>query len=345
MIAKIKIWAREEWLFLILSVVVLAIAVIALRINIRFWSVDTVGSDTYYSWVEGRRILDGKNPYERILHGNMQENKKYATYFPLFYETSALVQLAGYRQYQPWISFFRYIFLAFNLATGIALFVLTFSKRTWALGLLAVPFWYFNRWTLVASNIVALDFIPIFLMVLSLGMFARYRKTSLLLFSLSLAFKQIAIFLAPLYLIWEYEQSRSLKKVIVAGLWIVSIPLLTSIPFLYWNADGFIKSVGFSATRDALTQFGADSVDVAANLSGLVARTPMLAILLAVYFIAARKAAGRYTTAMLIMAIFIGFNPVLFIQYFAWLMPFLPLAAGEWIHLTQTNSVVPERNE
>src|SRR5512132_2712789 len=124
MIAKIKIWAREEWLFLLLSVVVFVIAVIAWRINVRFWSVDTVGSDTYYSWVEGRRILDGKNPYERILHGNMQENKKYATYFPLFYESSALVQLMGYRQYQPWISFFRYIFLLFNLATGIALFLL-----------------------------------------------------------------------------------------------------------------------------------------------------------------------------------------------------------------------------
>jgi hypothetical protein len=338
---KIKTWAQEHWLFLTLSVVVLFIAFAALRINMRFWPLDTVGSDTYYSWIEGRRILNGRNPYERILHGNMQENEKYSTYFPLFYEASTLAQLAGYRQYHAWISFFRYIFLAFNLGIGLALFGLTFSKRTWALSLLAVLFWYFNRWTLTASKIVALDFIPILLMVLSLGFFERYRKTSLLLFSFSLAFKQIAIFLAPLYLIWEYNQSRSLKNVILAGLWVVSIPLLSSIPFLYWNAEGFIKSVAFSATRDAATQFGSDSIDVVARLSGLIARIPFLAILFGAYFAAWQNAVGRYGAAMLVMAAFIGFNPVLFIQYLAWLMPLLPLALAEWMYFTQA---IPSRS-
>ncbi len=76
MVAKIKVWAQEHWFFLLLSIIALVIALIALRIHMRFWSMDTVGSDTYYSWVEGRRILDGKNPYERILHGNMEENNK-----------------------------------------------------------------------------------------------------------------------------------------------------------------------------------------------------------------------------------------------------------------------------
>ena len=339
MIDNTKVWVEDHRLFLSLSVVALLMAFVALRINMRFWPLDTVGSDTYYSWVEGRRILDGKNPYERILHGNMQENEKYATYFPLFYESSVLVQLAGFRQYHLWISFFRYVFLTCNLAIGLTLFLLTFSKRTWALSLLAVLFWYFNRWTLTASRIVALDFIPIFLMVLSLGLFERYRKTSLLLFSVSLAFKQIGIFLAPLYLIWEYQQSRSIKNVILAGLWIVSIPLLSSIPFLYWNAEGFIKSVVFSATRNAETQFGSDSIDVVANLTGLVARIPFLAILLGAYFVAWQKAVGRYGAAMLVMAAFVGFNPVLFMQYFAWLMPLLPLAVSEWMYLMQINTL------
>jgi hypothetical protein len=344
MIDRLKTWAREQWLFLVLGVVVLVIAFGALRINMRFWHLDTVGSDTYYSWVEGRRILNGRNPYERVLHGNMRENEKYATYFPLFYEASTLVQMAGYRQYHAWISFFRYIFLAFNLAIGLVLFGLTFSRHTWALSVLAVLFWYFNRWTLTASKIVALDFIPIFLMVLSLGLFERYRKTSFLLFSFSLAFKQIAIFIAPLYLIWEYQQSRSIKNVILAGVWIASIPLLTSIPFLYWNAEGLIKSVAFSATRDAATQFGSDSIDVVANLSGLIARLPFLAILFGTYFASWQRAIGRYGAATLVMAAFIGFNPVLFIQYLAWLMPLLPLAAAEWMYLTQTKTAMSNGN-
>ena len=328
---RIVFWLKERWLVILVGVVVLAIALIAIRVNLRFWSLDTVGSDTYYSWIEGRRINNGRNPYERVLHGDMEENNKYATYFPLFYEASALVQRLGIRQYQAWIDFWRHIFLGCNIAVGLALCVILFSQRTWALALLAMPFWYFNRWTLNASETVALDFIPILLMILSLGLFERYRKTALLLFSFSLAVKQIAIFLAPLYLVWEYQQTRSYKKTIIAGLWIASIPLLASIPFLFWNAEGFFKSIAFSATRTALNHFGAEAIDSILNLNGLVARIPFLIMLCGVYFLAWQKAVGRFGSAMLVMAMFVAFNSILFQHYPAWLMPLLPLAAGEWM--------------
>jgi hypothetical protein len=337
MTTSLKAWLRDRWLVLFVTVCALLIVLLAIRIHRRFWPMDTVGSDTYYSWVEGRRILNGQNPYERILHGGMDENKKYATYFPLFYESSALVQQLGVRQYQPWIDFWRYIFLASNVAVGLALCAFLFSKTTWALALLAMPFWYFNRWTLSASSTVALDFIPILLMVLSLGLFDRYRKTSLVLYSFSLAIKQIAIFLAPLYLIWEYQQTHSIRKTIVAGLWIVSIPLLASMPFLFWNMEGFIKSIAFSATRIALNHFGAESIDSILNLTGLIARIPFLLMLLAAYLAAWQKSLVRYGAAMIVMGIFIGFNSILFQHYPVWLMPLLPLAAGEWAFHRQSS--------
>jgi len=327
---KIVRWCREHSIIFI-GIAAIAIALLAVRINLRFWSLETVGSDTYHSWVEGRRILRGQNPYERILHGDMEENQKYSTYFPLFYELSALVQKAGIKQYYPWISFWRYFFMLGNIATGLALCVMIFTRRTWGLALLALPFWYFNRWTLSASATVALDFIPIFLMVLSLGLFDKYRRTSLLLFSFSLAIKQIAIFLAPLYLVWEYQQSRSIRQTILAGLWIISIPLLASIPFLFWNAEGFVRSISFSATRSALNHFGAESLDRILNMNGLLARVPFLCMLGTAYFSAWQRAVGRYGAAMLVMGIFIAFNSVLFTHYPAWLMPLLPLAAGEWM--------------
>lgn len=328
---RIILWLRERWLVVLVAIAALAIALVAVRVNLRFWSLDTVGTDTYYSWIEGRRINDGRNPYERVLHGDMEENNKYATYFPLFYEASALVQKLGIRQYQAWIDFWRYIFLGCNIAVGLALCAILFSQRTWALALLAMPFWYFNRWTMNASATVALDFIPIFLMILSLGLFERYRKTSLILFGVSLAIKQIAIFLAPLYLVWEYQQTRSFKKTMLAGLWIVLVPLLASIPFLFWHAEGFFKSIAFSATRTALNHFGAESIDSILNLNGLVARIPFLIMLCGVYFIAWQKAVGRFGSAMLVMAMFIAFNSILFQHYPAWLMPLLPLAVGEWM--------------
>ncbi len=336
MVQKMVAWYREN-LILLVGIVAVAIALLAVRVNLRFWSLDTVGSDTYYSWVEGRRILRGQNPYERILHGNMEENQKYSTYFPLFYEMSALVQKAGIKQYDAWIGFWRYFFLAGNVATGLALCAIIFGKQTWSLALLALPFWYFNRWTLSASASVVLDFIPIFLMVLSLGLSDRFRRTALLLFSFSLAIKQIAIFLAPLYLVWEYQRSRSIRKTIFTGLWIISVPLLASLPFLFWNAEGFIRSVAFSATRTALNHFGAESIDSILNLQGLVARLPFLCMLGAVYFTAWQNSVRKFGAAMLVMGIFIAFNSVLFTHYPTWLMPLLPLAAGEWMKTAEDN--------
>ena len=329
--AHIPRWLKEHWLWLFVIVAVLLTVYAAVRVNLRFWSIDTVGYDTYYSWVEGRRILRGQNPYERILHGSMEENNKYATYFPLFYEASALVQRLGLRQYHEWIGFWRYIFLLCNLAVGLLLGAILHSRKTWALALLGMAFWYFNRWTLNTSESAALDFIPILLMVLSLTLFSRHRRTSLLLYSFSLAIKQIAIFLVPLYLIWEFQQTRSIRKTILAGLWIASIPLLVSIPFLVWNAEGFFKSIAFSGTRAALNHFGAASVDDILNLEGLIARLPLLIMLCAAYLAAWHKTTGRYGSAMMVMAIFIAFNSVLFEHYPVWLMPLLPLAVSEWV--------------
>ena len=66
-------------------------------------------------------------------------------------------------------------------------------------------------------------------------------------------------------------------------------------------------------------------------------------MLIGTYFASWQKALGRFAAAMLVMAIFIGFNPVLYVQYFAWLMPLLLLAASEWtiktlnMDVTQSN--------
>ena len=329
---KRKKWLLEHQLFMVVGLAALAIALVAIRVNLRFWSLDTVGSDTYYSWVEGDRILRGMNPYERILHGGMDENNKYSTYFPLFYEASAFTQYIGLEYYPKWIAFWRYVFMTCNISIGLTLFIVLYSRRTWAISLLALLFWYFNRWALNASITVALDFIPIFFMILSLVLFKKYRKMSYLLYGISLATKQIAIFLLPLYLIWEFQQSRSIKKTIGACLWIASIPLFVSIPFLFWSTDGFLKSIIFSATRVAQNHFGADSIDVVLGLTGLPARIPFLFVLLLAYLASLQRSVGRYGGAMLVMSVFIAFNSILFTHYPVWLMSLIPLAVNEWVN-------------
>jgi hypothetical protein len=126
----------------------------------------------------------------------------------------------------------------------------------------------------------------------------------------------------------------------MAGFWIASIPLMTSLPFLAWNAEGFVKSIAFSATRDASTRPQWDTIDVVTHLSGLNARLPILALLFGTFFAAWQNAIGRYGAAMVVMAIFISFNPVLFVQYFAWLIPLLLLAASEWMFKPKESDMV-----
>ena len=57
------------------------------------------------------------------------------------------------------------------------------------------------------------------------------------------------------------------------------------------------------------------------------------------YFAFWQKALGPFAAAMLVMAIFVGFNPVLYVQYFIWLIPLLLLTASEWMNKTAESDV------
>ena len=64
--------------------VFLGLSWLLINVTSRFYQHDDKNEDVYYIYLEGKRIIDGENPYERILEGDMRINKKYPTYFPLF---------------------------------------------------------------------------------------------------------------------------------------------------------------------------------------------------------------------------------------------------------------------
>jgi len=302
-----------------------------------FWDYKTnqVGKeeDIYYLWIEGKRILSGENPYARVLASNMRDNQKYATYFPLFYILSYLTQLFGLKNYLDWIEFWKYIFLFFNMGIATTLFYCFYQQRVLSLAIFSAIFWLFNRWNFYVTLVADMDFIPIFFLLLSLLLFRRKKWLSLILFSISLAIKQIAIFLLPLYLIWIWQSApkNATKQVLIAVGVIISIPLLTSIPFIVWGAESLAKSVLFSATRYADSDFGAFSMDtyVASALPqfvGLKAKIPMLVIMFLVYFIAWQRQITMQMASLLVMIAFVDFNSVLFNQYMCWIVPLIPLA-------------------
>ena len=325
---------RKPQYSLVFVLCLLGILVAGVVVHVRLWDWNTEGEDIHYAWQEGARILTDENPYSRILAGNMHDNDKYATYFPVFYELSALTQWAGLSDYAAWIAFWRVVFLACNLAIAVMLYLLVYPRGRLLGASFAAAFWLFNRWTLYVTQVAHLDFVAIFFLIASLGLFHRHRKISLLLFSLSLGVKQIAIFLVPLYLIWIWRTTRQdrLKQTLCAGLLIASIPVLTSLPFLAWNAEGFIKSVIFSVTRNPADHFGAPSVGGHMGWPGITARLPLFFMLLAVYGLAWRGQMGIYLGSLLTLATFVDLNAVLFRQYLAWIVPLIPLAIVDRAH-------------
>ena len=325
MIRKISFIA--SWLAL------LAIIFFAIQVNRQVPKPNPGKQDVYYSFLEGQRINDGVNPYVRILNGDMRANNKYATYFPLFYEMSFISQKLGLAEFPRWIIYWGLAFQLFEYATAILLYgVLASQKMEWG-GVFAASFWLFNRWSLKMVETINLDFIPIFFMLAALLLSSRHKKLGLILLSFSLAFKQIGIFIAPLFVIWVWLSAPDLRSKIRQSLAaigiIVSIPLLSSLPFLVWNANGLVRSILFSATRLAENHFSANSLDVIMGWDGLLARVPMLLMILAVYLMVWKELCQKYAAALLIFAIFITFNSVLYQGYMTWFVSLFPLLIVE----------------
>lgn len=320
-------WNRSIKIVSICLLITITLGIV-IHVYSQFWSFDTKRYDMYYIWMEGKRILSGENPYERILKGNMRENKKYPTYFPLFYLLAFLTQKAGLKDYPEWVSFWRFVFLFFNIGIASFIFYGLYQYKLTIISIFAALFWLFNRWTLHVAMMAQIDFMAIFFLLFSLLIFRKHKWTSLLFFSLSLAIKQIAIFLAPLYLIWVWQSSDkvTIKDIFIAASLIISIPMLISLPFIVWNAEAFFKSIIFSATRFPHAYSGTSSVDGILGLVGISAKLPMLFLMFLIYICAIRRKIGIYMSTMLTMFVFVYFNSVFFFQYICWAVPFIPLS-------------------
>ncbi|RPJ52240.1 MAG: hypothetical protein EHM21_00705 [Chloroflexi bacterium] len=304
------------------------------------WKYSTDREDISFLYLDGHRVLFGENPYVRVLEGDMRDNNKYTTYFPAFIELSFVTQRYYFREYGVWLALWRWIFLLCYLGMIILLFWWGKSVQAPLLAIFSALLWTFNRWTLYLQQVSGMDILPIFCLLISLYLLTRKhalaRWGSWAFFGLSLALKQIAIFLFPLYLIYEYHRAENhkLRQVLVCAASIVAIPLLSSLPFMVQNLNGFLLSILFSLTRSS-QQFppSALSLDMFLGLADLPARIPMIVLMLAIYA-AAWQYANRVkinTSSMLIFLIFVSFNPILFNQYVPWFILLIPLALFEWM--------------
>ena len=332
---KTKQIINQTWFLPYIAILLVMIAGLFVHLNLWESPAKVINEDVYYTFLEGNRIINGENPYARILEGNMRENNKYATYFPLAYLLSGLTQIIGINQFASWLLVWRVIFLAANLVITYLVFHISNTRKQSLLGVFGAIFWLFNRWTLHVTSISHIDFVPLFLLLLSLVFIPRRFYLACILFGVSLAFKQIAIFAFPLYLVWSWQTSQQhrVRNLIITTLVIGVIPFLLSVPFLVWNSEGYIKSILFSATRNPADHFNAPALDTFLEILKIPVNIPMMLLLGMTYILALVKRVPKYASILLVMTIFFGFNSVLFRQYLIWFMLFIPLTVLEILPL------------
>jgi hypothetical protein len=308
-----------------------SVCVLGMLGHVRLWPrSEDRNDDIYFTYLEGDRLLDGENPYARVLLGDMRENEKYATYLPLFYYLSAGTQLLGFSQYSQWLDLWRILFLLAGSWVAVCIFYHSWASRLRLFAVAAALFWLFNRWTLHVAISADIDFLPLALLVTAWALLPGRPRAALVVFGTSLALKHYAVFLAPLMFmrLWRTNgsrRSRWWKDLLLLG----SVPLIASLPFLLLNAEAFVKSILFSLSRNPTATGNVDSLDALLGWSGWAARLPMLGLVLLIYAAVWRGRFGPYTSSLLVMATVTFFNSVFFTSYMVWVMPFVPLAAVE----------------
>ncbi|HPR33551.1 MAG TPA: hypothetical protein PLK12_15735 [Prolixibacteraceae bacterium] len=298
-----------------------------LIVNIKFFKYNNPDEDIYYIYRDCKSIVDGQNPYSSVKSGNMRSNDKYATYFPLFYLQGAGMYALGLKDYNNWLIAWRILQMLVFSAISLLVFQQLFQHINGWAALFGVLFWQFHAYTLYVLKVAQIDFLAIFFLLLALIYSEKRLKLALLFFGISLAVKQIAIFLVPLFFLIVLRQKHDWKKALgVSLLYGGLVPFVTSLPFLIWDPIGFLKSVFFSATRHPASHLGTQSIDALFCMEGIISVLPMLVVMGFVYYLFIKDFLSKYFSSFLLLAVFVGFNSVLFKQYLVWpllLIPFM----------------------
>lgn len=338
-----------------LAIYVVAIAILiflTIQSYVPLWQADTKGMDINFIYIDSESISEGINPYSRIHSSDMIHNEKYTTYFPMFFVLGAGVIKAGINDYISWVMFWRRIFLICSICIGIAIFKYFYKIGQGWFGIFCMAFWLFNRWTMYVVFVGQIEFVAMLPFLLSFLLLQKKPKTAMLLYSLSLAIKHIAIFIFPLYIFWGIQalseknkrknldnddniksntstlkETFSLKNILIITALAFSVVGGISIPFLIADPMALIKSVFFSATREGMDS--TPGMNYVIMQFGLRGRLILFIFLFGIYLLSVLKKISVSEAILFCIMIFLGFNPVFFNQYVVWVIPFIFFVLGE----------------
>lgn len=296
----------------------------------KVYAENLIGNDIAMYLHRGQQIAAGTNPYACVLEKGACIG--YPAHTPGMYLIASGFVFFGVHDLASWAAAWRPFAIATWLIIGIVLLAHITRRGQIALAVAALGFWLFNRWSLDVLRIAHTDFLGVLFLLLAVLFVEKRQKTAALMFGISLAIKQVAILVLPLFLMYLWRNnSQSFKKLaMLAGL-VILVPLLTLAPFLIDNAPATITGLLNPLARPAQQVHGfassfAQFVDIT-NISKVFLMTYLIGI---IYIAAYKKSISLVGGMLMIFAIMISFTDVLYNQYIVWLLPFIPLAVSAY---------------
>lgn len=297
--------------------------------------------DINFEYFQAKQIGSGENPYERIESGNLLWNDKYATLFPLYYYFLHFIDNLSENNFDIFLQNFRHIVYTAEIISALAVYLIFRAKEKRYLGFVAGTFLLFNRWSISNVGSAKQDFIAIAFMLFAFYLFQTFEKKKLywayLLFGISIGIKHIGIFISPVFLLPLLDRKFSVKERLFLVILFLIPTIGVGLPIILDKPTAFFYSMLFSFTRiPSITNgdFGYSNLlvlyDVGVKNNSimfyLLPRLPLVIFSLLNFFALVFKKISIFGFSLASLFIFTAFNPVLFDQYFTWIVPFIFLA-------------------
>ncbi len=351
-----KKWINEEnttLLVEILSVGLIIFIGYILFLNNSYGLNSFDSGDVHRGFQRGVNVLNGVNSYLEFNPERMLHQEKVPGFFPLYFQLMAVIARISNYSFVLFLDSLRYLVFAAYSLVGIVIYLLL-RKQSKLLGILGMVIFMFNRWTLNNAFDLKQDTYVLAVLFISLLLLKKNKALSFLLFGVATAIKHLTIFLFPIYLLelflpimenrsdWRNKKFLGYLGRFFVYAFLLILPILgPSIPYIIETPQHYTSSIMYNLTRDpesntTTLSTGFDKVLVLYNQDRfqnnffyMLPRLPMFVSFCIIALLYFTKKLTLWKYSAFAYLIFIGFNPVLFGQYYTWLMAFLPLVLVE----------------